>query len=256
MGEQRIFSWLHPPFPKKPQLLSLELKELEREHLCVKQPTVHFPPQHDIPRPPFHLCYNPFLSPWFVPEHQNEPPTPVSPDELPIFFGLHRNLVLTGFLGTFIKESTQYLQASDYYLCLNHGQYFPLQLNPQAKGGKYPLWCPFYIVVYSITSKKSFKYVKEEVEKIRNQLNPKEYEKPIVIVGNKCDLEEKRKILVEEGRDLAEELNVAFIETSAKTPLNFRFLLSAMLELAFFRSGQLEKFKFDKNSYSTPPVLK
>jgi GTPase SAR1 family protein len=43
---------------------------------------------------------------------------------------------------------------------------------------------------------------------------------PFLIVGNKCDLVETRVITTEQGQALASELNVAFLETSAKTRLN------------------------------------
>ena len=37
-----------------------------------------------------------------------------------------------------------------------------------------------------------------------------------ILVGNKCDWEEKRAITTESGRELAEELGIKFMETSAK----------------------------------------
>ena len=37
-----------------------------------------------------------------------------------------------------------------------------------------------------------------------------------LLIGNKCDLEEKRKISVQEGKEFAESNGMKFIETSAK----------------------------------------
>ncbi|KAL8187665.1 UNVERIFIED_CONTAM: Ras- protein Rab-6B [Gekko kuhli] len=44
----------------------------------------------------------------------------------------------------------------------------------------------------------------------------------IMLVGNKTDLADKRQITIEEGEQRAKELNVMFIETSAKTGYNVK----------------------------------
>jgi len=41
-----------------------------------------------------------------------------------------------------------------------------------------------------------------------------------ILVGDKCDKEEDRKITFEEGSKLAAELNMKYFETSAKSNLN------------------------------------
>uniref|UniRef100_A0A6B2LTE7 Hflx-type G domain-containing protein n=1 Tax=Arcella intermedia TaxID=1963864 RepID=A0A6B2LTE7_9EUKA len=43
---------------------------------------------------------------------------------------------------------------------------------------------------------------------------------PIIIAGNKIDLNDQRVILKESGEELANQLGCAFLETSAKTPTN------------------------------------
>ena len=72
-----------------------------------------------------------------------------------------------------------------------------------------------FIIVYSITSKASF----EEVKKFRDQVvRVKDSDKvPIVVVGNKLDLEdESREVSKDEGRELAQNWGVPWMETSAK----------------------------------------
>ncbi|EHB04642.1 Ras-related protein Rab-6A [Heterocephalus glaber] len=47
----------------------------------------------------------------------------------------------------------------------------------------------------------------------------------IMLVGNKTDLSDKRQMSIEEGERKAKELNVMFIETSAKAGYNVKQLL-------------------------------
>jgi GTPase SAR1 family protein len=51
------------------------------------------------------------------------------------------------------------------------------------------------------------------LETIRNYLPP---EIPVLLVGNKRDLEAERVVSFNQGQELADELNLNFLETSAK----------------------------------------
>ena len=42
----------------------------------------------------------------------------------------------------------------------------------------------------------------------------------LLLIGNKCDLEERREVPKEEGEQLAQSQDVPFLETSAKTGYN------------------------------------
>ncbi|KZV91437.1 ras-domain-containing protein [Exidia glandulosa HHB12029] len=75
-----------------------------------------------------------------------------------------------------------------------------------------------FLLVYSITSRSSF----EEVPRFHQQIlrvTDKD-SLPIIVVGNKCDLEYERQVGETEGRDLAKQCNCNFIETSAKQRIN------------------------------------
>ena len=41
-----------------------------------------------------------------------------------------------------------------------------------------------------------------------------------ILIGNKCDLEDKRKVTYEQGKEFADQYGMKFIETSAKTAFN------------------------------------
>ena len=67
-------------------------------------------------------------------------------------------------------------------------------------------------VVYDITRKGSF----ESVERWVNDLISSGDKKiTILLIGNKCDLEEQRQITKEQGEEKAAKLDLAFLETSA-----------------------------------------
>jgi small GTP-binding protein len=73
------------------------------------------------------------------------------------------------------------------------------------------------LVVYDISSRDSFNNVMSWIEDCRNQ-SPKTIF--IVLVGNKCDLEDKRQVTYEEGKDLADKNELLFFESSAKDGIN------------------------------------
>jgi Ras-related protein Rab-5C len=73
------------------------------------------------------------------------------------------------------------------------------------------------IVVYDITSPDSFARAKSWVRELQRQGNPNIV---IALAGNKSDLASKRKVEPDEARAYAEENNIMFMETSAKTASN------------------------------------
>ena len=74
-----------------------------------------------------------------------------------------------------------------------------------------------FILVYAVNSSTSF----DDCNKLRSQiLRIKEKENvPMVLVGNKCDVEE-RDVSTKEGEDLAATFGCDFIESSAKENIN------------------------------------
>lgn len=74
------------------------------------------------------------------------------------------------------------------------------------------------IVVYDITSKDSFENSKQWIAELKSYRT--ENETVIALAGNKCDLEENRTVTIEEAAGYAENQNIIFLETSAKSGVN------------------------------------
>ncbi|KAH6684386.1 rheb small monomeric GTPase-like protein RhbA [Halenospora varia] len=90
-----------------------------------------------------------------------------------------------------------------------------------------------YMLVYSVASMQSFEMIQVIRDKILNHLGSEWV--PIVIVGNKSDLRpEQRQVTPEQGKELAEKLNCAWTEASAR----FNENVSKAFELMI---GQVEK---------------
>ena len=89
-----------------------------------------------------------------------------------------------------------------------------------------------YIIVFSITSATSFL----EVNAIKEQLNmvldvDNNTLIPIILVGNKCDLEEYRQVQSSDAQRLAEEWKVKYFETSAKNKTNINRIFEELVYL-------------------------
>ncbi|XP_033834583.1 ras-related protein Rab-6A isoform X1 [Periophthalmus magnuspinnatus] len=77
------------------------------------------------------------------------------------------------------------------------------------------------VVVYDITNVNSFQQTTKWIDDVRTERGG---DVIIMLVGNKTDLADKRQITTEEGEQRAKEMNVLFIETSAKTGYNVKQL--------------------------------
>ena len=73
------------------------------------------------------------------------------------------------------------------------------------------------VLVYDITNRDSFEHISSWIEDCLAQ-SPKTVF--MVLVGNKSDLTEQRKVSFEEGHQMAKNNNMLFYETSAKSGQN------------------------------------
>ncbi|XP_017259718.1 GTP-binding protein Rheb-like [Kryptolebias marmoratus] len=102
-----------------------------------------------------------------------------------------------------------------------NGQEYNLQLVDTAGQDEYSIFPQSYtidvngyVLIYSVTSYKSFEVVRVIHEKLLDMVG--NVQKPILLVGNKKDLHMERVISYEEGKALSESWNAAFLESSAK----------------------------------------
>jgi len=82
------------------------------------------------------------------------------------------------------------------------------------------------IIVYDLTNRQSFVRAKTWVKELQKQQgNPNIV---IALAGNKLDLLDKRQVDAEEAKQYADENNLYFLETSAKTDQNVTTLFEAI----------------------------
>lgn len=97
--------------------------------------------------------------------------------------------------------------------------YIKLQVWDTAGQERFHSMAPMYyrganaaIIVYDITSEKSFEEAKKWIQELKAHT---EESMVMCIVGNKCDLSERRAISQQKGESLAQDIGAHFVETSA-----------------------------------------
>ena len=83
------------------------------------------------------------------------------------------------------------------------------------------------VFVYAIDNEESFNNIKSWVEQVKAKTAEKT---KFLLVGNKCDLEDKRQVSIQEGKDCAEAENMKFIEVSAKTGKNIENIFDSIIQ--------------------------
>ena len=93
--------------------------------------------------------------------------------------------------------------------------------------------------VFSITESESFAAVqefREQILRVKDNSNV-----PLILVGNKVDIESQRKVSKEEAQSLADQWKVKYVETSAKTRLNVDIVFQDLMRDLMLRKKMNSK---------------
>ena len=109
-------------------------------------------------------------------------------------------------------------------MILNNGKKVKLQIWDTAGQDRFRSVTKTYykgadgiLLIYDVTNIQTYENVKNWISQIKQESSPHIV---IYIIGNKIDRSEDRKIQTEQGQKLADEFNLDFFETSAKTGEN------------------------------------
>jgi len=105
------------------------------------------------------------------------------------------------------------------------------------------------LLVYDVTRRETFTNVYGWLEEVNHHAN-QDQDKTVILVGNKCDLEEERQVSTEEGAAFAKSNGLLFLETSAKTGHNVdeAFLVPAKDIYEKIKRGMVDSPVVSKNN--------
>lgn len=97
------------------------------------------------------------------------------------------------------------------------------------------------VLVYDVTSRKSFENIKVWFDEAKTYGNENMY---FVLLGNKCELETPREVTAFEGEQLARENGMVFFETSAVQRINIDKAFTVVVEkiIADIKRGSIDPY--------------
>ena len=101
------------------------------------------------------------------------------------------------------------------------------------------------ILMYDISNLNSFKNLVKWMDGIKE--NSKDV--PVILIGNKCDLEGERQVQTEEGENFASKYDIKFFEGSAKTGVNVDKSFEAIGDIILNNDKYKENLETSKSEY-------
>lgn len=88
------------------------------------------------------------------------------------------------------------------------------------------------ILVYDVTDPLSFENIRSWMSNLQANAAA---DVDRILIGNKCDMADKRVISTQRGQDLANEYGIPFFETSAKSSINVEECFMSLAQECFNR---------------------
>ena len=150
------------------------------------------------------------------------------------------------YLNDFFREDTKMTIGVDFKVKSLEINGKKIRLQVWKAGGDrfFSSFLPMYVrgtngvlILYDVTDNSSLVYIDEVLSIIRKEIKSAQDTFPIVVVGNKADLEDAREITGEEGIEFAKSRGVdGFIDCSAKTGQHVEEAFDSLTRLMMERS--------------------
>lgn len=103
-----------------------------------------------------------------------------------------------------------------------------------------------FLLVYSITAQSTFNDLQDLREQILRVKDTEDV--PMILVGNKCDLEDERVVGKDQGMNHARQFGCTFMETSAKAKVNVNEIFYDLVRQINKRNPETKANKSKKKS--------
>ena len=118
--------------------------------------------------------------------------------------------------------------------------------------------CDGFVIVYSIVSKESFLDIDsfhDNIIQFKNENDDENMVIPMVLAGNKNDLESHREVPTTDGQEKSQKWGCKFFECSAKANTNVQAVFAAAVESVVATEQQSENSGKNKGKKKKPCIF-